>query len=125
MECAVGTCLAAGDLSKGLSGGLAGLEDQIQGGGTGKSLKSYCETVVEEYEEDLKEKMFNQQIKLSKWLCLEEAAVCKADDYDSDGNISKEYDEMPPPPPPPLPPKEEVSAEKKGDEKKEDGKKEL
>merc|ERR1719487_498983 len=42
---------------------------------TGKSLKAYCEMVVEEHEEELKEKMFEdgQEKTFDKWLCVERA----------------------------------------------------
>jgi len=77
------------------------VNDQMRGGGVGKSLKSYCETVVEEYEEDIKSKMFDQDLQFSKWLCFEAASVCKGSDYTDSGAISNEYTAYVPPPPPP------------------------
>jgi len=50
---------------------------------TGTSLQSYCDMLIEEYEEDLKEKMFADKKKggWPNWLCVEETGTCTEDEY--------------------------------------------
>ena len=58
--------------------------DATDGEITGKSLRNYCNTLVEEYEEDLKERMFSTgkgKKTWSRWLCVEETSVCTEDEY--------------------------------------------
>ena len=50
----------------------------------GEGMKAFCQTLLEEYEEELKEKMFETakgKQNWARWLCVEETATCKEDDY--------------------------------------------
>merc|ERR1712224_318231 len=84
---------------------ISGLSD-VLGGTVGKSLRNYCQTLVEEYEEEIKENIFRKDFKFSRWLCHEEAAVCKADQYDAAGDYIS--------PAPPSPPAEDKKATEDG-----------
>lgn len=50
----------------------------------GEGMKAFCQTLLEEYEEELKEKMFQPskgKQSWARWLCVEETSTCKEDDY--------------------------------------------
>merc|ERR1712028_222542 len=50
---------------------------------TGRSLEGYCQTLLEEYEEEIKEKMFakDQHTSLGQWLCLDQTGTCSQKTY--------------------------------------------
>merc|ERR1711935_818845 len=55
---------------------------------TRDSLENYCQGLIEEHEDDIKENLFNikQVKKMSKWLCADREKVCEADYFkDSTG----------------------------------------
>ena len=67
---------------KSLNGRQMGEKD---GEVAGEGMKAFCQTLLEEYEEELKEKMFEPVTKgkqsWARWLCVEETSTCKEDDY--------------------------------------------
>ena len=49
------------------------------------SLENYCQTLIEEYEDELKERLFSKDIMkpkgVNKWLCVDRAEICNSDHF--------------------------------------------
>jgi len=61
------------------------------------SLENYCETIIEEHAESLKEKLFNKEIMkpkgVNKWLCIEKAEICTAQYFETQKELKEKAEQ--------------------------------